>query len=254
MKIKYRLLKKFSDFFFFYSYIGKNVFVGLFLSFTVGLMDGLGLAMFIPLLQMVDGSSEFQAAQSNVGNMVYFINGLNSLGLSMNLVTVLLLILVFFTLKGIFKFSESYFNVILTTDFAKKIRREGVDYISNLNFKYFVQLDHGEIQNTLSSEIVRLRMAFTSYSASIQAFMSVLVYISLAFLTNPQFALLVVIGGVLSNFLYTKLYKKTKETSKKITLSNGIFHGLMIQQINNFKYLRATGKINLYKAKVKKSN
>ncbi|MCH6236482.1 ABC transporter ATP-binding protein [Cognataquiflexum rubidum] len=253
MDFKNKILIKFSDFFFFYSYIGNKVFVALFLSFTVGLMDGLGLAMFVPLLQMVDGSSEFQANQSNVGNMVFFIDALNSIGLSMNLVTVLSLILIFFSLKGIFRFSESYFNVVLTTDFAKKVRKEGVDAISNLNFKYFVQLDSGKIQNTLSSEIVRLRMAFTSYSASIQAFMSVIVYISLAFVTNPQFAILVVIGGLFSNFLYTKLYKKTKETSKKITLSNSVFHGLMIQQIQNFKYLRATGKIELYKRKIKKS-
>jgi len=75
----------------------------------------------------------------------------------------------------------------------------------------------------------------------------------LAFLTNPQFALLVVIGGALSNLVYNRLYKKTKETSKKITLGNHTFHGLIMQQLHNFKYLRATGQINAYNRKIKEA-
>lgn len=241
----------FTDFKFYYSYLGNKVFISLFLSFSVGLMDGLGLAMFIPLLQMVDGSTEFQGNQENIGNLFYFIQGLNAIGLNLNLHTVLFLILFFFLCKGIFRFFESYFNVILTTNFAKKIRTEAVDSIALMNYKYFLKLDPGRVQNSLSGEIDRVRLSFVNYAASIQAFVSVLVYISLAILTNPQFAILVVIGGSLSNLLYRRLYVKTKETSKKLTSTNHNFHGLMMQQVQNFKYLRSTGRIEKYTNKVR---
>lgn len=242
---------RFSDFRFFYSYLGNKIFVALLLSFSVGLMDGLGLAMFIPLLQMVDGSTEFQGNEENIGNLYYFIKLLNGLGLSLNLYTVLLLILFFFSMKGVFRFLESYFNMLLTINFARKIRTEAVESISTLNYKYFLQLDPGKVQNSLSGEIDRVRLSFVSYAAAIQAFMSVIVYVSLAFLTNPQFAILVAIGGSLSNLLYRRLYTRTKETSKHLTETNHDFQGLMIQQVQNFKYLRSTGQIQKYTSKVK---
>jgi len=245
--------KRFSDFFFYYSYLGNKILITLFLSFSVGLLDGLGLAMFIPLLQLVDGSAEYDTNAGNAGNFDYLIEGMNAIGISFNLATVLLLILFFFLLKGIFRFMESYYSVLLTTSFAEKIRVEAVDCITNINYRHFTLMDSGKIQNSLSGEIDRIRQSFKYYSSAIQAFMSVIVYISLAFFTNPQFALLVVVGGLLSNLLYSKLYKKTKKTSKDITYTNHSFHGLMIQEIQNFKYLRATGHIKQYSKKLKKT-
>lgn len=253
MKIKEILNSRFSDFRFFYSYLGNRIFISLTLSFSVGLMDGLGLAMFIPLLQLVESGGEYNAASGGSGNMDYFIQGFHYLGLSLNLVTVLLLILGFFILKGVFKFLESYYSIILGTRFVKKVRFEAVESISNLNYRYFIKIDSGKIQNSFSSEVDRVQQAYKNYSSAIQSMMTVAVYVSLAFLTNPQFALLVVIGGALSNLVYNRLYKKTKETSKGITLGNHTFHGLMIQQIHYFKYLRATGQINDYNKKIKET-
>jgi subfamily B ATP-binding cassette protein MsbA len=160
---------------------------------------------------------------------------------------------VFFSLKGIAKFCESYYSVILTTNFVKKIRLESVNAISNINYSYFIKVDSGKVQNTLSGEVDRIQQAYKYYSLGIQYFISILVYVGLAFLTNPQFALLVAIGGSLSNLIYTQLYKKTKDTSKKITSGNHLFHGLMMQQVQNFKYLRSTGQVNAFANKLKKT-
>jgi subfamily B ATP-binding cassette protein MsbA len=243
---------KVSSFLFYYSYIGNKMFIALLISFSVGLMDGLGLAMFIPLLQLVDGKGEYDTNAGSAGNMDIFMSTFDTLGLSLNLVNVLLLILLFFSLKGLFKFLESYFNVVLTMSFTEMVRVEAVDCLNNLNFKYFNQMDSGRIQNSLSTEVDRVRLSYSSYSSAIQSFLTVIVYISLAFLTNPQFAILVIIGGALSNLVYTRLYKRTKEISKKITSIHHSFHGLMMQQVNHFKYLRATGQVSKYSEKLKK--
>lgn len=251
MKVK----SLFSDFFFFYKYLGLKLFLAVILSFIVGLLDGLGLAMFIPLLQLVGGNKEGESTVQieGLGNFDYFLNFLQGIGIDLNLTSVLLIILVFFSLKGLAKFCESYYNIILTTYFVKKIRIEAVNAISNINYSYFIKVDSGKIQNTLSGEIERLQQSYRHYSSGIQFFISIIVYVSLAFLTNPQFAFLVAIGGSLSNLIYTQLYKKTKSTSKKITSGNHIFHGLMMQQIQNFKYLRSTGQVNTFSKKIKKT-
>src|SRR5690606_10731617 len=104
-----------------------KIFIPLGLSFSVELMDGLGLAMFIPLLHMVGGGTEFQAQENDIGNLQYFLEGFNAIGLPLTLSSILLLILFFFGMKGIFRFIEAYFGVILITSFIKKIRFAGVE-------------------------------------------------------------------------------------------------------------------------------
>jgi subfamily B ATP-binding cassette protein MsbA len=253
IKKKLSLENLFTDFRFFHSFLGTRIFFSLILSFTVGLMDGLGLAMFIPLLQIVGGGGEITTDQNSFGNLDYLINGLNSFGISLTITSVLGLILFFFSLKGIFKFLETYYGVILMTTFVKKLRIQAVNSISNINYKYFIQVDSGKVQNTLSGEIERVQWAYRNYMAAAQAFMTILVYVSLAFLANPQFAFFVVIGGGISNLFYVRLYKKTKETSRKITSDGHVFHGLMMQEVNNFKYLRATGQVLKYAEKLNKT-
>jgi subfamily B ATP-binding cassette protein MsbA len=251
MKILDTINKRFSDFFFFYHYLGLRMVLNVFFSIITSLMDGLGLALFIPLLQIVDSGEAYNSGTGDIGNLDVFVKALESLGLSLNLITVLLLILFFFFAKGAFKFTGSYYDVILANYFIKKIQFESVEKITNLNYKHFLKLDSGKIQNSLTQEISRVYLAYQQYSMSIQSMITVLVYLGLAFLTNPQFAVLVVIGGALSNLIYTRLYKKTKETSKKITMGFHDYHGLVLQKIHNFKYLRSTGRVFGYNEKIK---
>ncbi|WP_221936574.1 ABC transporter ATP-binding protein [Litoribacter populi] len=243
--------KNLIHFTFFYNHLRYRIFITLGLSLLVGVLDGFGLAMFLPLLHIVDGN--VSDADSGLGGMGFILTGVEALGIPLSLVSVLSIILVFFTLKGVFKFLESYYNVHTQQYFIKKIRYENVDLLSNFSFKSFVKSDAGEIQNTLGGEVGRVSNAYRGYFLSIQAGILVLVYFVLAFVTNPQFALLVAVGGGCSNFVYKKIFEKTKETSKKISKGGHGFQGLLIQKVSFFKYLKATGFIKNFGLKLKHS-
>jgi subfamily B ATP-binding cassette protein MsbA len=77
-----------------------------------------------------------------------------------------------------------------------------------------------------------------------------LTYTVLAFMANPEFALLVAIGGLLTNIAFNKLYAATKRYSRQLTKQNHGFQGLIIQQVAQFKYLKATGLIRGYAGKL----
>ncbi|NLB25749.1 MAG: hypothetical protein GX820_03540 [Bacteroidales bacterium] len=54
MKQLKKITKKyFSSFVFFYKYLQNKIFIAFFLSVVVSFLDGLGLTMFFPLLQVV---------------------------------------------------------------------------------------------------------------------------------------------------------------------------------------------------------
>lgn len=236
-------------FLYFYSHLGHRVFVTLLFSVLVGVLDGFGLAMLLPLLQMVDGSSEVDA--TDMGNLDFIVDFITSAGFSLTIDTVLLSMVVFFSLKGIARFYEIYYRVNLRYFFVKKLRFENIDALTNLSYKSFVLSDSGRIQNTLSGEIARIVQSFTNYFLSAQHAVLVLVYITLAFVANPEMAALVAVGGSLTILLFRTIYKRSKLFSKEITTSNHGFQGLLIQKVAFFKYLKASAGIKHYADRLK---
>ena len=246
------MLKKYlTNFNYFYSQLKYRVFISLGLSLIVGVLDGFGLAMFIPLLQMVD--KDAKPDSENFGGMKFLIEGLDKMGFGLTLQSVLMTILFFFILKGIMKFAQGYYNVITQQLFIKKLRIDYVRKLGNFQFKSFANIDSGMVQNTLSGEVGRVSTAFKTYFSAVQAGILVGVYLVLAMVTNFQFAVLVAIGGGISNLLYNRIYKKTKETSKKITKGGHAYQGLIIQKVAFFKYLKATGLMGKFFDKLKDS-
>lgn len=240
--------KYFKHFSYFYSILGYRILISFSLSFGVALLDGLGLAMFLPLLEMMGDDA---GTGESLGKLSFILDALAMLNIPMTLTSILLLMLAFFILKGIIKFIEGYYKVVLQRFFIQKIRFSQIDLLSSYNYKSFVMADSGKIQNTVSGEVNKVLGAYNSYFFTIQGGIMVMVYMGLALIVNPQFALLVIIGGGLSNFIYTWIFKKTKAISRKITNSNHDFQGLLIQKVAFFKYLKATGYIGDFRDKLK---
>ncbi|NHE56247.1 ABC transporter ATP-binding protein [Cyclobacterium plantarum] len=246
--LKTQFKQNFKFFLYFYSILGFRLFVSFGLSIGVALLDGLGLAMFLPLLEMMGGGEK---SAGSLGNLNFLLVGLNTLNISLTITSVLMVMLLFFILKGIVKFFEGYYKVILQRHFIRKIRFSQIDLLTDYNYKSFVLDDSGRIQNTVSGEVNKVLGAYNGYFFAIQGFIMVIVYTGLAFTVNPQFTLLVIIGGILSNFLYSWIFKKTKAISKKLTESNHDFQGLLIQKVAFFKYLKATGQMKDFSCKLK---
>ncbi len=252
-RLKKIVKNNFSAFYFFYRYLRYRIFPGLLFSLMVGVLDGFGLAMFLPLLQMVDNAKSTGAGYDSegMGNLSFLIDGMQYFGLSLTLTTVLVVMLVFFFLKGVARFVEGYYRVISQRYFVQKLRFANIDLLSRYGYKSFVLEDSGKIQNTFSGEVERVVTAYRSYFSGIQFGVLVLVYIVLAFLSNAQFAIMVAIGGGLTNFLYKRIYKTTKKVSRELTEENHVFQGLLIQKVTFFKYLKATGFLSFYGKKLK---
>lgn len=252
MRFFKNLVKKYlKHFAYFYSHLGFRVFVALSLSIAVGLLDGLGLAMFLPMLEMVDGQQE--ASPEGLGNLSFIVDVMDFIGLQMNLISVLSVMLFFFILKGIAKFFESYYKILVNNYFVNRLRIYVIDLLTKFNYKKFVTTDAGRIQNTLSGEINLVSGAYMAYFSMLQAGIMLSVYIFLAYLSNPQFALLVTVGGVLSNFAFKVIYKKTIALSRSVTNERHDYQGLLIQKVAFFKYLKATGILSDFGQRLKTS-
>ncbi|KEO72575.1 hypothetical protein EL17_17715 [Anditalea andensis] len=243
------IIKYFSSFAYFYVHLRHRLFIALGLSLTVGVLDGFGIAMFLPLLESTDG----QASSDDMGGMGFLVDFMEWIGLGTGINAVLFMLIFFFCLKGIFYFGSSYYSVFLKKYFVTKMRFDNIDRLSNFKYKSFVQTDTGRIQNTFSGEVSRVMQAYTYYFNTIQSFIMVVVYSAMAFFANAQFAFFVLLGGALTNFIYSKIYKLTKKLSRELTAGAHVYQGLLIQKVAFFKYLKATGLIYRFGNKLKQN-
>lgn len=233
---------------YFKNIVGWHIYGYIFLNFLVGLMDGLGLAMFVPLLSIATGS---ETNNDSLGKLKILVDFFEHSGIALNLSTALIIMISLFVLKGIFFYIRIIYFTKIRLVAMRKIRINLLQGLSNISYEGFTHLDAGRIQNNMINEAGRLVGAMTSYFASIQHIVMLLTYIVLAFMSNWQFAIMVGVGGFLTNVFYKYINKKTKEYSRSQSLVGHDFNGNLIQAINHFKYLKATNAFKAYERKLR---
>lgn len=238
-----------TSFKFFHKYLKGRIFKAILLSSLVAVLDVFGISMFIPLLRTVSAESSVEGG----GKLQFVLNGLNQLGITPNVINLLLIICTFFILKALVSFLRGAHLVNLHQFLLKKLRFELVKGVSQMSFLHFVKTDVGRIQNTLSSEISRIVKANKTFLGTMEQGIMVVVYAAFAFAVDPRFAIVVLIIGLLTALLYNGVYGATKRASNKVTKVSHVFHGLLVQFTSFMKYFRITGTLDAYEKKLNDS-
>jgi len=221
---------------FFYRYLRGKILWIITFSFFVSLLDAVSLSMFIPLFDVASSGSNNKISGEGFNFQKLF----SYIQMDVTVNNILLLMLIFFFVKGFFRYLDVYFRVLLTSFFIKKIRFNLLQLIANLKYSKFVKTDLGTIQNILTQEVSNVISAYSQYFSVFQNFIFVIVYMSLSLIANLKFTLIVVFGGILSNLILKKFYVNSESLSYSITRKNNNFSSLIMQQVTNFKYLNAT--------------
>jgi ABC-type multidrug transport system fused ATPase/permease subunit len=235
---------------FFYRVLRMRFLFDLFLSICVSFLDGIGLAMFIPLLQSMDSSGNLNSGHS-MGKLQFVIDFFTSFHIPLNIYSVLVLLLVLFVFKGILKFFQLNSQVALKLKFIKDIRYELTDDLQNLSYNGFLKQNAGKIQNIITAEVQKLQVALNHYLNSISAVVMLITYVSLAFLANWQFSLLVAVGSALTNLVFSRFVKAVKSASFRISSKGNTFNSHLIEAVHFFKYLKATNRFTGFSKKIK---
>lgn len=234
----------------FYTAMGNRLLFNLLLAVTVGLMDGLGLALFIPLLQFVSDTSA-PVDPEVMGGMSFIVEAFAQLGISLNLFSVLSLMVVVFCCKGLLNYWLTMDQVDLKQKYMVQLRLNQIADLQELSYKGFTKLDAGRIQNAVTAEIGRNLQAMIRFLDTTKAVVILFSYLVLAFVANWQFALFILAGGYVSNFLYKRLTNSVKVSSIEISKRGNLFSSYVVQAVFFFKYLKATNYFPAFAQKLK---
>ena len=233
---------------FFFSVLRFRMFFSVALNILIGLLDGIGLTLLIPLLHAVGGGTD---AKKSIGQMQHFINFIEYLGITLTVNVVFLIFICIFILKALVKYIAARYQNKVQLFFVKKVQMQLLSNLKQMSYRGYLQLDAGNIQNTIIGEVWRVSTAMKSYLRWSQSFFMLMTYVFLAFLANPQFALLITVSASLSNLFYRQLFKKIKAASYEISKKGQNLNGYMIELVHYFKYLKSTNYLNQFSGKIK---
>ena len=240
------LLKYFS---YFRNIAGWHMYGYILVNLLVGLLDGLGLAMFIPLLGIASGINT-NTSDENSDVINFIVNLFDFVGVNVNLVNALLFMVIVFSIKGVFYYLRSVYFIKIRVKSVSLLRLNLIENLNELSYSGFTKLEAGRIQNTMVGELGKVIGALMSFFVYLQHIIMLATYIFLAFIANWQFAILVAIGGSLSNLFYKYINSYTKEKATLLSSKGNSFNAVLIQILHNFKYLKATNHYRLFSKKL----
>lgn len=239
----------FKFFNYFEKIIGYKIYLYVFLNFLVGILDGIGLTMFVPLIYL---ATNVQNDDQSLGKLQFLLDIFKSFKIPITLFSALFLMIIIFIIKGVLSYIRSILFTEIQQTAIRKIRFSLIDGLRELSYGGFTQLDGGIIQNNMTTETGRLVQALILYFSAMQSLIMLFAYIFLAFLSNLQFAIMVALGGFFTNYIYKYLNEVTKKNAQKLTTIGRNFQAYLIQSIHYFKYLKATNYFQEYEKKLKK--
>ena len=242
---KQKLKNKLVYFNYFYRYLGPRVFVLLFASIIVGVLDGIGLAMFLPVVELLENSTKLVSIK-NLGTIGGVISKIFPSVLEINIWIILVFTLIIFILKGSFVFLQKYLEAAYKQLFISRLRENNIKLFRNYRYEAYVKSDAGVIQNMLTGEVWKIVVGFRSYLRMTQHIVLISTYTIMALITNVEFALIVSFCSLIVGRIYKRLYRVTVKLSNEVVNLNNEFQNLTIQFVSFFKYLKATSSSFLY--------
>ena len=216
-------------------YAGYRLAIILALTLAVGVVDSLGLAMFVPVLEIgVAG----QAADSRVS--VFILRGLDSIGVPPTLIGLLILIVVVFMAKAVVVFGAGYMTARLLVFVQENLRLSFIERVNQADYSFLLGRQVGGLSNVFTTEISGTLSNLRSFVNLISSVAMVAIYLAAAILVNPVVSGLAMLFGVLLIALFWKLNARTRDVSHSVTEKNAAIQNLLLQVLNQVKYLKAT--------------
>jgi ATP-binding cassette subfamily C protein len=163
-----------------------------FFMFVVALMEGVTVALLVPLMNIVIGSTSSSGGVfGNIDNIIQKV--FSFFHIQMSLVWALSLIVVVFLLQGLIRLLMWHFQARMLNRYESSLINQLFKSYFNSSWGFFVQSRTGQLVNTLTFETNRAVIAFQSACVFLSGFFITLFYIIISLSLSWEITL----GGIL---------------------------------------------------------
>jgi ATP-binding cassette, subfamily B, bacterial MsbA len=152
-----------------------------------------------------------------------------------------LLILLSTWARAAFNYFSGIYTETVQLQLADRLRKQIFEQLQSLPLGYFTEARSGEIINTMTTEIERLKQGFSGIAFVFTRALVISVYFICMFLISWKLSIVSVLVFSLLAVGLTTLNSKVRESSFGISKANGKFHSVALEFINGIRTVHAFG-------------
>ncbi len=221
-------------------HVGRRIYVIFGLTVLGTFMEGIGIALLVPLLAVLD--TGLGDADSSVPGALRAM--LEFLGLSGSLHGILALIGGVFLIKAIIVFTNSAYSGWVQAQLLRELKAKMFDAYSRMSYQYYSSRDTGHFINVINGQVGSLYGTFKIYIGFLSVAIRAVIYLSIALWLAWQFAVMAIVIGGLVVLCFQRLNVYVRQLSIKVARETSHLNKLLVQALQSFKYLVSTQQID----------
>jgi subfamily B ATP-binding cassette protein MsbA len=229
----------------FWSFAGRGLLILIAISVLAGITEGFGLTLFMPLLVQTR-----IAGESNDTLTVFFDRLFAAFGVDPSIPLLFGLMALVFTGKGLIHFLQGSYRAALTARINSDVRVRTIRAVGDVRYDYYLNRETGFFSNLITLEAARAVAAFEYYCSLLISLMTIMVYGTFSLWINWQFTVATVVFGSATLYLFKTVSTRTRRFSFERSREYSRLHGLLIQSLQSFKYMKATAGFRILQHKL----
>lgn len=213
------------------NFIGNKVYALIFFMLIAGFAEGIGISLFLPVLQNGFGDDKLSQATK-------FAFGVFNLGYSFRIM--LAMIVIFFMMRAAFLILYARYFSRVSSDLVVALRRNIMDKIFNADYLYLLSKEVGYINNAIVRETERVVNAFGAFTTVLSYAFCGTIYLILAMLLDYSAASAILVLSLLFALFVRKINILTNKISMDTSDSYARLQSLQVQIFGKLKYFKAT--------------
>ncbi|KMY51873.1 ABC transporter ATP-binding protein [Peribacillus loiseleuriae] len=218
-----------------HSYAGKVLYINLVAMTVVGLLDGIGILLLIPMISM-SGIVNLGLEGSSIANVFGFLQDIPaSVGLPLILGFYILIVIS----HNLVERKITIRNAIIQNGFLRHVRVETYGAVLHSNWDFFIKNRKSDLINLLLTEVTRTSGGTSAFLQFMSSLIFTLIQIGLAFWLSSSITAFVLLCGVFIVFLNRNFLKKSLALgSRNFELGRSYLAGIT-DQINGIKDIKS---------------
>jgi ATP-binding cassette, subfamily B, bacterial MsbA len=225
-----------------FKYFWRVAIVAFVFMFLAAIFEGVGIGFLLSFLQSLT-SPNAQPTQTGVEWFDVWILGIHTSAVS-RLCRISLLILLTTWTRGLFNYFATVYTEIAQLHLVDRLRKQIFEQLQAFHLSYFSQKRSGELINTLTTEIERIRTVFGSISFLLTRLLTVLVYIVSILLLSWHLSILSILMFGLLGMGISVLTTKIRTASFDISQTNSSLAATFMEFVNGIRTVHAFGTQN----------
>jgi ATP-binding cassette, subfamily B, bacterial MsbA len=228
----YLILREFKHF-------SKITILAVVFSFLAATFEGVSIGFLLSFLQSLI-SPNAEPIRTGVEWFDILILGANSSALN-RLYRISILILLSTWVRAAFNYFSQVYTELAQLYLGDRLRKQIFEQLQALPLSYFAKTRSGELINTITTEIERIRQGFSGASFLLTRGMTIIVYLITMFWLSWQLTMTSIFVFTLLAVGLRNLNARVRETSFGMSVANGQFTSTAIEFINGIRTVQAFG-------------